>query len=229
MDMSDELMRQQHSGWTLWCRAFGYRSYKNVFAVWLCREGDTCEQQVHKVYGCLGNGQYFGGFLVRSQVRKHAFAAISDRFSSGFADDRRGGHWVIVKAESEQAAIEHEDVTALRDRLMGDHDHEVFCGVYFISNGNGAVKIGQTASNINGRLGQLQAASPYDLTVCAVIDTKFQRRLEHKIHVANKHRRMRGEWFAMTDEEAVAIAIAHGGRAVCRRVDRSAVIPKCFS
>lgn len=227
MSISDELVRQQYSGWTVWSRCFGYRSYRNVYAVWLCREGDTCEQHVHRVYGCLGNGKQFDGFLIRSQVRKHALAALSDSYCSGLGDDRRGGHWVIVKASSVEDAKKHEDVVSVCEELMEDRSNRVFCGVYFISNGHGAVKIGQTASHVGLRLTQLQAASPYKLTVCALIDTTFQRQLEHQIHVANKSRKMCGEWFSMTDEEAVSIAISHGGRAVKLTAPRSNLLPKC--
>ena len=31
----EELRRIQFGYWTLWCRRFGYRSYRNVYAVFL--------------------------------------------------------------------------------------------------------------------------------------------------------------------------------------------------
>lgn len=229
MDISPELMRQQYRYWTLWCRRFGFRSYKNVYAVWLCREKNECQQQSHRVYGALGNGEHFQGFLVRSQVRKHAFAALSDSFACGFKQRHEGGHWVVVEATSPEHSLEHEDVVAVREMLMANEDHSVFCGVYFISNGHGAVKIGQTASNIGLRLSQLQAASAYPLRVCALIDTTSQRKLEHKLHREYKHLLMRGEWFSLTEPEAIEIAIRNGGRAASKKVRSFNSIPKCRS
>jgi hypothetical protein len=227
VDPEEILYRQQYNGWTLWCRQYSYRSYKNVYAVYLFRKGDRCTHQVHKVYGVLGNGTYFAGFLIKSEVRKHSFAAISDKFSSGISTDTRGGHWVIVQADSPEAVRDHDDVCIVRDDMMRDGVSRVFCGVYFISNGRGAVKIGQTASNIHLRLAQLQGASAYRLKVCALIDSNDQKRLEKQLHRENKHRQLEGEWFEMSESEAVDIALSHGGRQTAQYSPRTNLMPKC--
>jgi hypothetical protein len=226
-DPEDVLFRQQYVGWTLWFRQNDYRSYKNVYAVLLVRNGQRCSQQVHRVRGALGNGPYFAGFLIKSQTRKHSLAAISDKFASGLTTEASGGHWVIVEAESPEAAADHSDVRIVRDDLMQDGVGHVFCGVYFISNGRGAIKIGHTAANVRTRLAQLQGASPYRLKVCAVIDTADQKRIEKQLHCEHKHRRLEGEWFEMTEAEAVAIAVSLGGRTACVRMPSTHTIPKC--
>ena len=229
MDASadNSLRRLQYGYWTLWCRKFGYRSYRNVYAVFMARDGDEFHQEVHRVFGSLGNGQQFAGFLIRSQVRKHCYAALSDAFASGLkSKERRGGNWVIVEAASAGDALEHDDVAEVKDEMMKTGPTHSFCGVYFISNSRGAIKIGSTANSIAQRLGTLQAGSAYPLTIVALIHTTSHRRLEAQLHEEWKQRRLEGEWFDLTDEEAVGIAKDRGGIALTRRLHRSNLMPK---
>jgi len=227
--MKEEILhKQQYGYWTLWCRRFGYRSYRNVYAVFIARDGDACHQEAHKVYGTLANGARFHGFLIRSQVRKHCYAALSDAFSWGLkSKERRGGHWVIVQAAGPDEALTHNDVCAVRDDVMQDGASNSFCGVYFISNGNGAVKIGQTSSSLTQRVGTLQGGSPYPLRVVALVHTTSQKKLEAELHREHKDRRLAGEWFAMSDAEAVAIAESKGGMPANITPHRSNAMPKC--
>jgi hypothetical protein len=230
MDASDRnvLHRQQYGYWTLWCRQFGYRSYRNVYAVYLSRDGDKMEQEVHRVHGSLGNGPQFAGFLIRSQVRRHAYAALSDAFCSGLkSKEKRGGNWVVVEADSAEAAMEHEDVCEVRDEMMGSDWRSAFCGVYFISNCRGAVKIGNTSASPLQRLATLQPGSPYPLKIVAIIHTTSHKRLEAELHERFAKQRLEGEWFSMSDDEAVDIALGYGGEAVLRRTLRSTLMPKC--
>jgi hypothetical protein len=230
MDASNdgELVRIQYGYWTLWCRKFGYRSYRNVYAVYMARDGEEFHQEVHRVYGALGNGKQFAGFLVRSQVRKHAYAALSDAFCAGLkSKERRGGHWVVVEANSPEAAIAHPDVSDVQEEMMDSGPTGAFCGVYFISNSQGAVKIGCTASSISQRLMTLKPGSAYPLELIALINTSSHKRLEATIHKKIKAKRLQGEWFEMTNEEAIQIAQEHGGYAVSRLKCRSTFMPKC--
>lgn len=223
-----ELVRLQYGYWTLWCRKFGYRSYRNIYAVFLARDGEELHQEVHRVYGALGNGDQFSGFLVRSQVRQHCYAALSDAFCSGLkSKERRGGNWVIVEAASPEDALAHDDVAEVKDEMMQAGPTHSFCGVYFISNSRGAIKIGSTANSIAQRLSTLQAGSAYPLTLVALIHTTSHKKLEHQLHQAWKHRRMQGEWFELTDQEAVEIANEYGGMPMSRRLHRSNLMPKC--
>jgi|LakMenEpi03Aug12_release.lakeMendotaPanAssembly.Ray.scaffolds.fasta_scaffold180140_5 hypothetical protein len=224
----NELRRLQYGYWTLWCRKFGYRSYRNVYAVFMARDGEAFHQEVHRVHGALGNGEHFAGFLVRSQVRKHAYAALSDAFCSGLkSKERRGGNWVVVEADSPESALAHDDVAEVKDEMMKTGPTHSFCGVYFISNSRGAIKIGSTASSVTQRLSTLQAGSAYPLTLVAVIHTTSHKKVEAELHEKWKRRRLQSEWFELTDEEAVQIAKDHGGMAMIRRLNRSSLMPKC--
>jgi hypothetical protein len=226
--LDGSLHKMQYGYWTLWCRQFGYRSYRNVYAVFLSRDGEDLIQEVHRVYGSLGNGEQFAGFIIRSQVRKYAYAALSDAFCSGLkSKERRGGNWVIVEAESVDEALKHCDVEEVKDEMMKTGPTHSFCGVYFIANSKGAVKIGSTAKSIAQRLTTLQAGSAYPLTLVALIHTTSHRRLEAQLHQTWKQRRLEGEWFELTPEEAVQIAKDHGGMACLRRLHRSNLMPKC--
>lgn len=228
MSMMDEdvLHRLQYGSWTLWCRKFGYRSYRNVYAVYLSRNGDELEQEVHRVHGTLGNGSKFAGFLIRSQVRRNAYAALSDAFCSGLkSKEKRGGHWVVVEAASQDDAMQHEDVCEVRDSIMQSDWTQSFCGVYFISNSRGAVKIGNTSASPLQRLAMLRPGSPYPLKLAAVIHTTSHKRLEAQLHSRFAKQRLEGEWFAMTDQEAEQIALEYGGEIVSGRKFRA--MPKC--
>jgi hypothetical protein len=219
MDVSPEevLIRRQHCGWTMWGRRFDFRSFRRVYAVYVCREKDECIVDPHKVRGILASGQHFAAYLVKSQIRKHSLTAISNVYGSGFKDDKTGGHWVIVKADSESEAASHEDVLLIKNEIMKPSVSDVFCGVYFISNGIGAVKIGRTTCNVRHRISQLQSTSAYKLYACALIDTQHHKALERSLHREWKALRMEGEWFQMSDEKAAEIAVSHGGRVVCVR------------
>jgi len=230
MDASSDgsLRRLQYGYWSLWCRQFGYRSYRNVYAVFMARDGEDFHQEVHRVHGALGNGKHFAGFLIRSQVRKHAYAALSNAFCQGLrSKERRGGNWVIVEAESPEKALAHEDVVEVREDMMQIGPTHSFCGVYFISNSRGAVKIGNTSSSVTQRLATLQAGSAYPLRLVALIHTTSHKRLEAELHQKLKHLRLEGEWFELTEDQAVAIAKNHGGMAVLKRLARSTLTPKC--
>jgi hypothetical protein len=230
MDASEDdgLRRMQYGYWTLWCRKFGYRSYRNVYAVYMARDGEEFHQETHRVYGALGNGEQFAGFLVRSQVRKHAYAALSDAFCNGLkSKERRGGNWVVVEADSPEAAIAHPDVADVKDEMMQTGPSHAFCGVYFISNSRGAIKVGNTASSIMQRLMTLQSGSAYPLTLVALINTTSHKKLEAEIHKKLTAKRLEGEWFEMTHEEAIQIAKGHGGYAVTKRSPRTTLMPKC--
>ena len=211
--MEGTLHRKNGCGWTLWYRRMDYRSFRRVYAVHVTRNGDRCIMDCHRVRGVLANGDHFHSFLVRSKRQPRWLAAISDKFSSFDDTDKRGGHWVIVEADDDQAAIRHEDVREIAEEIMSDSG-AVFCGVYFISNGVGAVKIGQTTTAIAIRLTQLQSASAYKLKVVAAVMTDKQKKLEAVLHKELRDRRLCGEWFRLTDEEAIAIAASHGGEAI---------------
>ncbi len=223
-----ELQRMTLGYSTLWCRCFTYRNYRNVFAVYLERHGNTCHEEVHKVFGAVAKGERFVEFLVRSKARKNCYAMLSDAICSETkSTERRAGQWVVVEATDADSAILHDDVSYVREDLMDDEPSHSFCGVYFISNGNGAVKIGQTSASLLQRITHLQAGSAYPLRLVAVIHTTSFKMVEAEIHREHKHRRLEGEWFAMTDAEAVQVAESKGGVASSLKPHRSILMPKC--
>lgn len=195
---------------TVWCRSTQYRSYSNVYAVCIGKNGDDCVMRAHKVVGALANGDVFAGFLVKAIRRRKSLALLSGDHSPVDETMPRCVHWVIVEAESEAAAMSHSDVADVRDEILNPHPMS-FCGVYFIGNGNGFVKVGHTANSLAQRLATLQAGSPHRLYVCASIRADEYKPLEKRLHKLLADKRMHGEWFAITDAEAIAIAKQHGG------------------
>ena len=212
---------------TVWCRATQYRSYKNVYAVNIGRTNEnTCVVRSHKVVGALANGEVFVGFLVKSLKRRRSLAIVSNSHHAIDDNMPRCAHWVVVEADSRDAAVAHPDVEDVRHNLLNPFP-ESFCGVYFVSNGNGCVKVGQTTNTLTSRLAQLQAGSPHRLYVCASIMTDKRKALEKQIHNSLNRRRMHGEWFALSDDEAVAIAREHGGQEVLVGRKKTRQMPRC--
>jgi hypothetical protein len=207
IDPPNGLMRQCRSNVTIWTRSFHPRSFRNLYAVKVVREMDSVVKRVRRVHGVLCHGKTFKSFLLPSLGRKHSLCELN-------SDTREWwGHWVIVKAESAQAAESHEDVLFIEQQLTYAEWHSRFCGVYFISNGNNAVKIGQTTSPLKQRLTTIQLGSPSRVYVVAVIASSDLKRLEREIHKTLRHKRLSGEWFSMSDDEAVRLAESLGGAA----------------
>lgn len=211
--MDDGFYRYGNMYCTVWCRTTEYSDFDNVYGVYVAIAGDECVMRSYRVVGTLANGLSFAGFLVNSLSRANSLALLSGDHAQIDESMPRRGQWVIVEAECEADALAHPDVASLRDSMLNPSP-ESFCGVYFISNGNGAVKIGQTTTYIRVRLQQLQAASAYKLYACASIRTESPKTLEKQLHKQLKDRRMHGEWFSLTDDEAIEIATRHGGSEV---------------
>ncbi len=74
-------------------------------------------------------------------------------------------------------------------------------GVYFIqASSGGLTKIGR-AINLQRRIYEIQAMSPVDLEVRAVVETVDPNALEKVLHKLNNSKRVRGEWFDLDDED----------------------------
>jgi len=76
--------------------------------------------------------------------------------------------------------------------------------VYVISAGEMHQKIGIT-TNINTRVATLQTAHYHQLTLLHFVENECAAWIEARCHELLKHRRLRGEWFFMTREEAVSV------------------------
>lgn len=75
--------------------------------------------------------------------------------------------------------------------------------VYLIQNGEGHYKIGYTDRPIGRRLKELQTASPTELSVFAVYETKIASKVERILHRTFRSKRTQGEWFALDLDQAI--------------------------
>lgn len=66
---------------------------------------------------------------------------------------------------------------------------------------NGYYKIGKTSCDIGDRLSGLQTGNPFPLTVVANIVRTDSSGLEVYLHNRFKHKRVRGEWFSLSDSD----------------------------
>lgn len=76
--------------------------------------------------------------------------------------------------------------------------------VYLVRAENGLVKIGLT-KDVRNRMMALQPSSPTPLEVIHVIQAMNCHRLERHLHKWHRKKRVRGEWFALDDEDIAAI------------------------
>lgn len=77
--------------------------------------------------------------------------------------------------------------------------------VYVIGNATNRQKIGYT-SDLKARLSMLQTGNPEPLRVHHAIEVPNEdraRRVERKIHSELSYKRVLGEWFNMTPDEAI--------------------------
>ncbi len=77
-------------------------------------------------------------------------------------------------------------------------------GVYFLKADNGVVKIGRSA-NPQSRVNELKTSSPVALVLIFVYETVAMKEDEAFFHRFFANRRVRGEWFALSDEEISGI------------------------
>lgn len=80
--------------------------------------------------------------------------------------------------------------------------------VYFISNNQGAVKVGQ-ATNVEKRLSDIQISNPQKLMVLASIQYDKSKLSQAEVKWQNlfdeKSSRLNGEWFQISDKNAIEI------------------------
>lgn len=77
--------------------------------------------------------------------------------------------------------------------------------VYFLRETlNNTVKIGKT-KNVANRIGQWTSSLPFDVHEEFVIKTPFHNELERLFHKIFEHKKVKGEWFSLTDDDLYAI------------------------
>lgn len=204
------------------CGAFWWRTTekppgRRSYAVCIHHSHNAVSVSVLRIVGFL-NGRPSGRegrlrtmhLLVRDPDDRRVFKTVFDYVS----DLRRGSvpHLFVVRADSEAAAKQHPSVRFVLSTIKHYRMERAFYGIYFISNGHGAIKIGQTGVSLSNRLNSCQVGSPHRLYVVAVVDVGELAKTEKMIHRKYRHLHIRGEWFAMHDDEAVAAAEELGGR-----------------
>lgn len=152
------------------------------------------------------------GLLVRSETEKRVFRTVYAYAQDSNIQGTCDAHWFLLKADSPQEARNHPDVAFVLAHIRHYRMTHAFRGIYFISNGHGAVKIGCTGSSLASRLNSCQVGSPHELYVVAAIEAGDIQKTERRLHKQHKSLHIRGEWFAMDDDTAIAVAESLGGR-----------------
>lgn len=198
-------------GFRFWVRPDTVR-FRRLYAVSVKLQPDSVVTQAFRVVG------YIGDFMFDWFVPDHAMSLVVsvDRKSHSMHTFREiaknyGTEWLLSNADNEAAAISSSDADFVRSWAISRDRFRSMQGVYFASNGRGSVKIGKTDVCLLTRLRSLQISSPDELRIAAFIPTPNATQVETMLHAKHKAARIRGEWFAMTNEEAVASAAEFGG------------------
>lgn len=199
------------NGFRFWVRPQS-ASFDGLYAVSVRSEPQGISASAFHVAG------YIGDFVFDWSLPEHAMSlvisAVPESRSLRLFKDLAfmyGQDWLLTNAADEHSAISGDDAQFLKLWVHGQFRYKGLKGVYFASNGRGSVKIGKTDSCLLSRLRSLQIASPDELRVVAFVSTPNALQLEAEIHATHQRARIRGEWFAMTDAEAVDAAITFGG------------------
>jgi hypothetical protein len=83
----------------------------------------------------------------------------------------------------------------------------------------GACKIG-IANDYRNRLGSLQTACPQELYLVAVIQSTENKRIEKELHKKYAAQNIRGEWFALSDDDIKNIVADHKGKYLCHQDEK---------
>lgn len=122
-------------------------------------------------------------------------------------------HWriipQIVKAQEKGIAARDAVIAGQRNSLVVQASQKVRGYVYLILSADGCVKIG-IAGNPQKRLQELQIGHAGVLRLIHIIPSADPEKLERKLHLAYGPKRVRGEWFQLTDEDIQQI-IKQGG------------------
>lgn len=198
----------------LWIRPDGM-SFRRLFAVHFTSMQDGIHRTPFQVTGYLGSfafnwhePEHARKLLITQRLNKHSRQLL------GSLLDEESGEWLLCNQIDATAAASCNDANYVAQRCLYDQSVKGNSGVYFISNGRNAVKIGKSGSCVNARFMNLQVASPDALRIVAVIADPRPGDLEARLHELLASKRIRGEWFAISEPEAVSLAIENGGRQI---------------
>lgn len=129
------------------------------------------------------------GVTVRS-LRRWRRRLMADRYLRALVDSM----------ERNGLELEPDTELLITDHIKTSRKHNAPTSVYLIRAANNLIKIG-IAKDVSQRLQQLDTMSPLPLDLIATLDTTSARRLERKLHERFAHKRVRGEWFGLSDED----------------------------
>jgi hypothetical protein len=213
MDCPAGLKFAEPYGFRFWVRPDRVK-FRKLYAVSVRHQPSGILTQAFRVVG------YAGDFAFNWSVPDHAMTlmvSVSPKTHSlrSFRDiaTSYGGVWLLINAENEFNAINCCDAEYIQSWVLSRGMFRSMQGVYFASNGRGSVKIGKTDRCLLSRLRSLQISSPDELRIAAFISTPNASEVEALLHEKYKDVRIRGEWFALTDNQAVEAAAEFGGNA----------------
>ena len=189
-------------------------SFGSLYAVGIRHEPGCIEAQAFPIVGYMGDFVFDWAvpdnamLLVAAVVPQSCSLRQFKDLAQSYARD-----WLLCNASSEADAVAGSDAAFVKSWVLAQERYRSLQGVYFASNGRGCVKIGKTDSCLLTRIRSLQVANPEELRVVAFIPTPNASEVEERLHLKHKAARIRGEWFALSDEAAIETAADFGGRA----------------
>jgi hypothetical protein len=132
-----------------------------------------------------------GGMMITRERAREIFASV-ERFFDENGDDIAEEHdRLLLEKRAERIAKSRQHPNKLRPGW-----------VYFVK-ANGLIKIGMTTREPDKRLEEFVPKMPYDAKVIATVFSKDAKTLEEKFHLHFADRREKGEWFRISDNEAI--------------------------
>jgi len=209
-----------HTQGIFWWNRRDRQPGQDAFFVCVSNDRPSASLRTYRIDGYVGEcdrdwwqlGFNRDRLLLRNGGEGMFFSTVSEVADDVVRQTRTDLHCLVVFADTHEQAEAHPDVQFIVRQIDCFDTKKPFTGVYFISNGNGAVKIGQTKGPLETRMTSLQVGSPNRLYLVAAVATGRLDAIEKKLHKLLAGKRMTGEWFSLTDSEAVEIAVQHGGK-----------------
>jgi hypothetical protein len=101
-------------------------------------------------------------------------------------------------------ALKREDDGNVRDEPTEEIPKITSGYIYLLKSGDGCYKIGRS-KNVKSRMKAFNTQAPHSPELLHVIPSKDMYRSEEELHQRYAHCHVRGEWFALAEEEVRAI------------------------
>jgi len=106
---------------------------------------------------------------------------------------------LAIREQSSTGVMQRHDAAKKQTRVK----------VYLMRAENGLIKIGKTIT-VEQRLRQINMMSPVDIELFCVFDSLFGDELEKELHAAYACKRVKGEWFALSQRDLNEIVTSYG-------------------